>query len=280
MRLRNLLLIGTTLACLAVAVPAYAYWTASGNAGTTVEAAALSVPSATVAVTATDITVTVDPPTSGPAPTSYTVTRGDSFTCALDATRRTCPADQVGAAVTVRYEVTARLGEHWRRSTILSASTAPPPPIGLLLEKESDSGVPGDGITERTDPVFDLTVTQAATRYTVTLYDNGTPLVTVEVSAGAGEDCLVAAVPAGHRLRPGRHTITAVASLGSAASAATTMAPQVLEVLAIEPTPTPVPVEPSSPSAIPDPVLTPHIYPAQGGSAESSGSPDPEASTR
>ena len=171
-------------------------------ATTTITAATLGSPTAALTVHGREISVQVTKPGAGPTPASYQVTTiapdgRRSVLC--ERTTGDCLDSGLPAASGHGYLVTARLGEHWSRSSTALHAWTPAPAPQLAF---SDSDRPADS-------ALTLEAPGGAGSYEVALYVDGSssPFHTERVPAGSGADLIVQ--PPG--LRPGRHRIVAVA---------------------------------------------------------------------
>lgn len=178
-------LVGVAVLAAAVvgAVPAWAYWTASGSASASVTASQLSAP-ATVTATATSptrVTVKVTAaPTSGPTPTGYVVKRDGTTVCANVALNANCLDTGLAQNTAYTYTVGSNL-QSWTSAATTSASAttnAVGKPSIPALTAASDSNPDGDGFTNLS-PVF---TGNAPAGSTVQLVLDSTTLITPTVT--------------------------------------------------------------------------------------------------
>jgi hypothetical protein len=217
--------------------------TATLAATATVRAATLGSPTAALTVHGSQIAVQVTRPGAGPTPASYQVT-----TIAPDGRRGvlcerstgSCLDTGLRAASGHGYLVTARLGEHWSRSSTALHGWTPAPAPRLAF---ADSDRPaGSALT--------LEAPAGAGSYEVALYadGSGSPFHTERVPAGSGIDRIVP--PPG--LRPGRHRIVAVALFKGARTSSGTLRLTVPGTAGSDPV-TPAPAGPDLPTSPPIP---------------------------
>ena len=132
MRRRFLVLGATCGALLAVAAPAFAYWTS--GAATTSSASATSLQAVSTAsasaIDATHATVSWTPPAGQPTGTTYTVTSGANTYC-TNASGSSCTASGLSAGSSYTFSVTPKLGLWVGPSASAAQITTPVPSLTL-----------------------------------------------------------------------------------------------------------------------------------------------------
>lgn len=214
-----------------VAVPAVAEWTQAGQTVVTAQSSTLLPPVASVRVSGTTASLTVDLPAGGASPTSYEVRRGTTIICGAgpDGFPAGCTDEGLPAASDVEYTVEAGIGDFWRSTGVVSAEVPPPAPT-LALDPDSDSGEPGDGDTTDTTPVVLVSAGEAANPYSVTVTVDGVAVgQVIDVPrAGTMHYLELPELPAGD------HQVAAVATYGNADSTVAALDLTVLETTRVE----------------------------------------------
>lgn len=201
----------TRLAGLAVAgllagtgLSASAYVTATDSTTALVEVTTLGVPGASASFSAGKVTVTVTAPASGPAPTSYTVSKaGVGPLCTLASAGICVDPATIRPPTALSYTVTARLGTEWSTTTAPVPVDLAPLPATVSLSSSptggSDTGLKGDGIGRSTTPTFTVRAPKGDAPYVIRLVreDGIVLLPSRTVLAGVGFQNITAGTPAG-----------------------------------------------------------------------------------
>jgi hypothetical protein len=214
---RRGLVVALSSAAIAVTAPAFAYWLATTTADTTVTADHLHPPASVSAgtPTATSVTITVAAPSAGPTPANYlvrTTTGGPTVECPTVAESCTLTGLKSGTAYTFR--ATSRL-HSWTSIETTGASfttAAAPTPGTPVLAAGSDSGSPGDRITNDATPTVTGAAQAGLADAQITVLD-GSTVVGTTTANGSGAWSVTTST-----LADGEHSLTAKAAFNGGAN--------------------------------------------------------------